>query len=179
MTSMHHLRTLGVASLLALLAGCGGGHNSVSPTVTATETSCSLGLGIYANGASSGMAISQSAPTQAVARPLQGCTITRLASAQLRLCLTHSDVTELNARLTSPVSTDLLGPLSEEIGTPEADRAFCALSGARVYVLALPTEVLASAPSLNANWTVEVIDLLNNHLGGTFVGWSVVLAGEQ
>lgn len=173
MTRLQLLRTWWLPCLAPLLASCGGGGASPAPT----GISCTLGLTTYADATSSGIDIVQSGPTQAVARPLTGCAISSLQSARLRLCIQHSQVSELTAQLTLPIASGPLGSLMLDPNASSAEISFCSLSQGNIYTVTLPTTALTAVSSLNTSWNVAVIDQTSNNQAGKFVSWSLVLAG--
>ncbi len=170
---MQLLRLLCLACLTWFLASCGGGGSSPTPV----STTCSLGLTTYADTNSSGVNILQNAPTNAVARPLTGCDISALQSAQVRVCLEHSRVDELAIQIVEPLTSPQWGNLVADTTASAAERNFCAFNNASIYTLMLPNAVLSGIQSLNTSWNVAVIDRNNNTNTGTFVSWSVVLSG--
>ena len=157
------------------LASCGGGGSPASPV----GTTCSLALTTYADGGSSGIDIQQNGPTTAVARPLNGCEIGSLQSARLRLCIAHSQISELTARITQPITSASLGALTPETSFTPAEISFCSLSQGTIYTVAIPVNALSPVQSLNTSWNVAVIDQTGNNQSGKFVGWSLVLTGVK
>jgi hypothetical protein len=162
------------------LASCGGGGNS--PPVASISTTCTLNLSIYADGNAngSGYTIQQGgAPTPAVPRQLDGCTITTLESARLSMCIRHDDPSELNAQLIAPVSSPLLTHLTPNLTPSTEDKSFCDFNHGAVYAMDIPISALASLTSLNARWNASVTDTVQNNKAGIFVSWSLLLSGKK
>ena len=175
MTIVKFPRALLWPVLAACLADCGGGGSAPAP-VYAT---CTLALNGYAEGHSSGVDILQNGPTHAVSRPLTGCDISRLQSAQLKLCVQHTQIQELTAQLTLPVLSSTLGSLSPDTSASTADINFCTFNNGSIYTVSLPPSVISAVSSLNTSWNVAVVDQVSNSYSGKFIGWSLLLTGQK
>jgi hypothetical protein len=162
----------------SFFSACGGGGGDTGHV----SASCSLKLSIYANGTDdgSGSAIQQGGTaTPAVSRQLEGCAIKSLESAQLSMCIRHSNPEELNAQLISPVMGQVWTRLTAKLGVTAEDKIFCDLNDGTVYAMDIPLESLAALPSLNVRWNAAVIDTLQNSQTGSFISWSLLLGGKK
>jgi hypothetical protein len=176
MTIVNFPRALLWPVLATCLAACGGGGSSAPAPVYGT---CTLALNGYANGQSSGVDILQNGPTQAASRPLTGCDISQLQSAQLKLCVQHTQLQELTAQLTLPVFSSTLGDLSPDTSASVADINFCTFNNGSLYTVSLPPSVISAVSSLNTSWNVAVVDQISNSNSGKFIGWSLILTGQK
>jgi hypothetical protein len=153
---------------ILILTGCGGGS---SPS-GGSSTQCLLPLA-YADGLSSGTRIDPQA--QAVNRQFSACSIQRVQSLNVGLCIGHAQINELSAQLLMPNGTVLNLPL-QGVNSPGS-----CLVGGQLYETTLAANPLQSLTSLQGSWSVRVTDnnLVSTNPVGFLVGWSLQASGLQ
>jgi hypothetical protein len=153
---------------ILILTGCGGGSSPPG----GSNTQCLLPMA-YADGISSGSRIDPQA--QAVNRQFSACSIQRVQSLNVGLCIGHAQFNELSAELLMPNGAVASLPL-QGINSPGA-----CLVGGKLYETTLPAEPLQSLTSLQGPWTVRVKDnnLVSTAPIGSLVGWSLQASGLQ
>jgi hypothetical protein len=162
----------GLTVLTLLVASCGGGSE---PLASSQEVTCTQAW-TWANPSGQG---SQSFSPKPIAPAevqweLQGCSIQRLSSAQLTVCIDHSQTSELILKLyrgteTTPLTLPRLNETSQSgacgPGAP-----------GRPWTYAITDSNFISATA-SQRWRLVVADEVNNQNTGDFVGWSFIAKG--
>lgn len=169
---MKTIPRVGLLVLSAALAGCGGGGSSTAGT---TPVSCSLALQ-YANGYSSGIAISPTATS--ADRTFSSCNPTQISSVTLNVCVDHPAIAELSGRLL--LAGTAISALQPASGTAQGTSCLAsttATTSLRQFVLNSPD--MHGLSTFAGPWTVEITDTNQNNLNGYFVAWSLDLQGTR
>ena len=149
-----------------VLAGCGGGGSASSGGSAAV---CELPLD-YADGIYSGRRIEPMA--QALNRQFNPCTIQRIQTLTVGVCIAHPQITELSTQLVFPNGT------TQSLSLQSASNTCTGLIGGQLFQATLTSNSLQSLQNLTGNWSVKVTD--NNQVTttiGSLVGWSLRAEG--
>jgi hypothetical protein len=161
------LACAGLAGSL-VLAGCGGGSTATGSSVAV----CELPL-IYADGRSNGSGYTI-APNmaQTVNRQFNPCTIQRVQTLTVGVCIAHADISELSTQLVFPNGT------TQNLSLQSVSNTCPGVIGGQLLQTTLASNNLQTIQSLTGNWSVKVTD--NNPVTttiGTLVGWSLRAEG--
>lgn len=166
------LALAGLAGSLLLL-GCGGGSAS---STSVTEISCQQPWSwAYGSGLGSQSFSAKSiTPSAEVNWNLQNCNLRQISSAQLTVCIRHTDTNELNLKLyrgteLTPLTLPKLNQVSQSgtCGTGSSGTPW-------TYTIANSS---FNSTNTSQQWRLVISDELNNQATGFFDGWSFLLKG--
>ena len=168
---MKRLQTICLGVMAALLASCGGGD---SPYVAKTGVTCSLPL-VFSN-ITSGIPIPDNEEWSQTARnTVSGCAIEGLNSMRLSICLDHTVISDLEARVFRD-SKNKNEPIS--LSLAQGPGGACSIGGT-AYQLNMNIAPYADSPSLDGTWNIEVRDKRSGFGYGYFIGWSLEFKGYK
>lgn len=156
---------IGLVCTAFLLSGCGGSDPARS---FETAARCELPLK-HADGATSGIRIDPQA--SAVPRKFNPCSIQKLESAQVSLCLGHGQIGDLRAELILPNQEALVLNLDKAVRSQDC------LNNFELFTLHLPLREIQAFQALEGDWSVKVSDQVVNTPIGFLVGWSMLAEG--
>lgn len=162
----------GLTVLTFLLASCGGGSEPIaSQEMTCTQAWTWANPSGLGSQSFSGKNIS---PTAEVQWELQSCSIQRVSSAQLTVCIDHSQTSELILKLyRGTEATPITLPRLSE--TSQSGTCGPGASGTPwTYTLTNPN---FSSANTAQSWRLVVEDEINNQNTGIFQGWSFTAKG--